>query len=227
MEEKVERNLEEPLERKEEVSSSNSPAPLELDAALPELDHPGQSTSKEASIHDSDGQNIALSKQPTAQDWTGPNDPGNALNWSFNKRFYHLSMISLLCFATYAARSFSFCASLSDHSRFAGRSAPQYILLAFAKFKSISMFQNLRLCSPFRYILLVSALDQSSLHLFQKLMAEKSFILQLFLCCCSLPWVLALHKTLEPSWCADSSPVPLGDRALLWGLVPSVTYFLH
>lgn len=184
MDDKVESNLEGPLEQREQVSSTNISAPLEPDSTGSELDPPGQPAIKETSIRDSDAQDIALSKRPTAQDWTGPNDPGNALNWPFQKRIYHLSMISFLCFATYAICSFSSYTYMSDPSLLAGPSALRYIHLAFAKFKSIFMFQSLRLCSHFHYIPSVSPLDQSSLHLFQKRMAEKSFILQLSLYYC-------------------------------------------
>ena len=164
MDEKIERILEEPLERGGPVPPTDVPATLEFDSTPPDLDPPLQSASREASSHDSDAQNIPLSKQPTAQDWTGPDDPENASNWSFKKRAYHLSMISLLCFATYATSSFSSFSSypnLSDFSLAAGPSALQYIHLAIARFKNISMFQSLRLCSPIHYIFSVSPLDQS------------------------------------------------------------------
>ena len=43
--------------------------------------------------------NVAnLSKSITAQDWNGPNDPENPLNWSLSKRIYHTTVPALMGF---------------------------------------------------------------------------------------------------------------------------------
>lgn len=50
----------------------------------------------EKSQHITDDQQIT-----TAQDWTGPDDPGNAENWSGGKKAYHVFYIGLQCFVMY------------------------------------------------------------------------------------------------------------------------------
>lgn len=42
-----------------------------------------------------------LAKAPTAQDWTGPDDPENPENWPIWSKIYHTGSIGLLCFASY------------------------------------------------------------------------------------------------------------------------------
>jgi hypothetical protein len=39
-----------------------------------------------------------ISKVRTAQDWEGPDDPENPLNWPIWKKVYHTTMVGLLCF---------------------------------------------------------------------------------------------------------------------------------
>ena len=39
-----------------------------------------------------------LQKAVTAQDWTGPDDPENPMNWPLLKKIYHTSIPGLLCF---------------------------------------------------------------------------------------------------------------------------------
>jgi hypothetical protein len=34
----------------------------------------------------------------SSQDWDGPDDPGNPLNWSPWKKVYHTTMVGFLCF---------------------------------------------------------------------------------------------------------------------------------
>lgn len=42
-------------------------------------------------------------KVTTALDWTGPDDPENAENWSTAKKAYHICYIGLMCFVMYVS----------------------------------------------------------------------------------------------------------------------------
>ena len=37
-------------------------------------------------------------RTPTAQDWTGPDDPENPHNWPLWKRLYHTALVGVFCF---------------------------------------------------------------------------------------------------------------------------------
>lgn len=39
----------------------------------------------------------------TALDWTGPDDPENAENWSTAKKAYHIAYVGLMCFVMYVS----------------------------------------------------------------------------------------------------------------------------
>lgn len=46
-----------------------------------------------------------LGREPTtAQDWDGPDDPENPLNWPLLKKMYHTLIPALQCFTMYADR---------------------------------------------------------------------------------------------------------------------------
>ena len=95
------------------TSSSSSPAPelinaearetshFDLPASLNGIQPEGHGLEKG---HDNDlaqagGENVPyLSKSITAQDWNGPNDPENPLNWSLSKRMYHTTVPGLMGF---------------------------------------------------------------------------------------------------------------------------------
>lgn len=40
-----------------------------------------------------------ITKTPTAQDWDGPNDPENPLNWPLSRKIYQTASVGFLCFA--------------------------------------------------------------------------------------------------------------------------------
>lgn len=44
-----------------------------------------------------------VNKIVTALDWTGPDDPDNAENWSGGKKAYHVAYIGWQCFVMYAS----------------------------------------------------------------------------------------------------------------------------
>jgi hypothetical protein len=41
---------------------------------------------------------MPITKTRTAQDWDGPNDPEDPLNWPVWKKVYHTAMVGFLCF---------------------------------------------------------------------------------------------------------------------------------
>lgn len=41
---------------------------------------------------------IPFTKIRTAQDWDGPDDPENPMNWPVWKKVYHTTMVGFLCF---------------------------------------------------------------------------------------------------------------------------------
>ena len=43
-----------------------------------------------------------VQKVVTAQDWTGPDDPENPMNWGIWKKVYHVAIPALQCFTMYA-----------------------------------------------------------------------------------------------------------------------------
>lgn len=42
-----------------------------------------------------------VQKLVTAQDWTGPDDPENPMNWPIGKKVYHVLIPALQCFTMY------------------------------------------------------------------------------------------------------------------------------
>jgi hypothetical protein len=42
-----------------------------------------------------------VQKVITAQDWTGPDDPENPVNWGIWKKVYHVAIPALQCFTMY------------------------------------------------------------------------------------------------------------------------------
>lgn len=42
-----------------------------------------------------------VQKVVTAQDWTGPDDPENPMNWGIWKKVYHVAIPALQCFTMY------------------------------------------------------------------------------------------------------------------------------
>lgn len=66
------------------------------------IEHGFEDDLEKASTHASKTQQPnPVMKLPTAQDWSGPDDPENPLNWSLGRRAYQTSMIALLAFARY------------------------------------------------------------------------------------------------------------------------------
>lgn len=43
-----------------------------------------------------------VQKAVTAQEWTGPDDPENPMNWWIWKKVYHVTIPALQCFTMYA-----------------------------------------------------------------------------------------------------------------------------
>ena len=46
---------------------------------------------------------MLVAKIQTAQDWDGPDDPEDPLNWPIWKKVYHTAMVGFLCFTMYAS----------------------------------------------------------------------------------------------------------------------------
>lgn len=62
---------------------------------------PGTDIEKEPTQQEqtSNSEKEAVTRVPTAQDWTGPDDPENPQNWSFIRKVYHTAVVGLLAFA--------------------------------------------------------------------------------------------------------------------------------
>ena len=86
--------------------NSNQSLPENLDD-IPEADlikYPSnQPVEIETGTETPDAQGVessAKKKQPSADDWDGPDDPENPMNWHWLKKGYHVSMVAILAFAT-------------------------------------------------------------------------------------------------------------------------------
>jgi multidrug resistance protein len=76
-------------------SSSSLSSPADQDHDLNNINN-----LEKASTQQTNHSNTASATHiTTAQDWTGPNDPGNPRNWSFVKKMYHVAIIGLQCFS--------------------------------------------------------------------------------------------------------------------------------
>jgi hypothetical protein len=49
--------------------------------------------------HTNNGEEGAMNRVPTAQDWNGPNDPENPQNWPFIRKAYQTAVVGFLAFA--------------------------------------------------------------------------------------------------------------------------------
>jgi hypothetical protein len=82
----------------------NEPNDLEsrLDRSINNIEHSSRISTdveKESSQNVQTGNNEAISRIPTAQDWNGPNDPENPQNWPLGKKAYHTVAVGFLAFA--------------------------------------------------------------------------------------------------------------------------------
>lgn len=60
---------------------------------------------EKASTHHTTQPGEPAARTPTAQDWTGPGDAENPMNWSLTKRTLHMIPIAFLAFAVTAGSS--------------------------------------------------------------------------------------------------------------------------
>jgi hypothetical protein len=84
--------------------SPNEPIDLEsrLNASLSNMQHKPQISpdlEKESTHRTQHGREEAIDRIATAQDWDGPKDPENPLNWPFGKKAYHTAVVGFLAFA--------------------------------------------------------------------------------------------------------------------------------
>ena len=89
---------------KVQIFAQTMSAPSDSESAMPnEIDLDGlrdngeiEKLSTQPTQHSRDGQPVT--RAPTAQDWTGPDDPENPINWPMSKRVYHTIIPGLFAF---------------------------------------------------------------------------------------------------------------------------------
>ena len=85
--------------RAESESDLSSSSPTDS----PEEKHDIEKIATQTSRHSKTG--TPATKIQTAQDWTGPDDEGNPLNWPLWLRIYHTIIPALFCFTMYVHHS--------------------------------------------------------------------------------------------------------------------------
>lgn len=79
-------------------------APMSEEKDMPDIEKGYSNSGNEGSDNEKSDERANL--RYTAQDWDGPDDPGNPLNWSPWKRHYHIVPIAIISFSAYVHSSY-------------------------------------------------------------------------------------------------------------------------